>query len=219
MSARITPEMWSEYLGVFWDHPQNAHRYIAGGTPVLPGDICLDCGACEGFFVFQAIAAGAAQVVCLEPNEAMAKSLARTFAAAIEEGKVVIQNVALGANDGEATFTFDSASPFGGASGDEGNSVVVQSRTIATVCRELSLERIDFVKMDIEGGEIQAIEGAMPILRKWKPRLAITTYHREFDYAALKAFLLAAGYSTIRPSGCTNRSESTYRPVMLHASP
>src|SRR4051812_22576489 len=60
----ISDELWSEYLAVFWAHPANAHRYIREHTKILPGDICVDCGACEGFFTKQALDAGAGRVIC-----------------------------------------------------------------------------------------------------------------------------------------------------------
>lgn len=37
--------------------------------------------------------------------------------------------------------------------------------------------KIDFIKMDIEGAEIEAIRGMIDILTKFKPNLAIASYH------------------------------------------
>ena len=37
------------------------------------------------------------------------------------------------------------------------------------------------IKMDIEGSESQALEGAKEVITKWKPRLAISVYHRRMD--------------------------------------
>lgn len=218
-ATNITPELWSEYLAVFWDHPANAHRYLAHGNLIKTGDICLDCGACEGTFALQALEKDAAKVICLEPSAEMIRCLERTFANSIRDGKVIARNVAVGAVDGVTSFSFDPGDPFGGGVGGGGARFSVKMETLATVCAELDLNRLDFVKMDIEGAELQAVEGALPILRKFKPRLAITTYHRAFDYAALKAMLVAAGYRSINPVGCTDRGEGVFRPVLLHAFP
>jgi len=43
-------------------------------------------------------------------------------------------------------------------------------------------EKITFIKMDIEGAEYNALEGARSIIQKHKPRLAICLYHSDFDY-------------------------------------
>jgi FkbM family methyltransferase len=215
--TQISAEIWSEYLAVFWDHPANAHRYLAHGTFIEPGDICVDCGACEGTFALQALEAGAGKLVCLEPSKEMVDCLKRTLSQPIDEGRAVTLNVAAGAVEGEANFTFDSSSPFGGSIGNTGKISRVRVQPITNICEELDLPRVDFVKMDIEGAEIQAVEGALPILKRHHPKLAITTYHRAFDYAALKALVTHAGYRTIKAVGCTERGEGAFRPVMLHA--
>jgi FkbM family methyltransferase len=49
--------------------------------------------------------------------------------------------------------------------------------TIDKLAADLKLERIDFIKMDIEGAEPNAVRGAAESIRKWKPRLALSTYH------------------------------------------
>lgn len=42
---------------------------------------------------------------------------------------------------------------------------------------EKSLPGIDFIKMDIEGAELNALIGASASISKWKPKMAICTYH------------------------------------------
>ena len=56
----------------------------------------------------------------------------------------------------------------------------------------LSDEKITFIKMDIEGAEGEALEGAKKIIRKYKPKLAISLYHRKDDITDLPALVLDA---------------------------
>jgi FkbM family methyltransferase len=215
--AAITPEMWSEYLAVFWNHPKNSHYYLRN-TPVKAGDVCVDGGACEGFFVFQALKAGAAKIICVEPSAIMTQCLTRTFEREIACGRVVIRSAALGAINGTARFNFDSLHPFGGSVGQQSGHVeTVEVLTLERLLADMSIPRIDFLKMDIEGAEIQATEGALAVLKRDHPRLAITTYHRSFDFGALRALLIAAGYHRIKATGVVERGGDIYRPVMLHA--
>jgi hypothetical protein len=93
----------------------------------------------------------------------------------------------------------------------------VEVLTLKRLLAEMSVPRIDFLKMDIEGAEIQATEGALAVLERDHPRLAITTYHRSFDFTALRALLIAAGYRHIKPTGVVEHGDGIYRPVMLHA--
>lgn len=215
--APINAELWSEYLCVFWPHRANGHYYLKPQTPVVRGDICIDCGACEGFFGLQALAAGAEKVICLEPSKLMSACLRLTFKSEIAAGKVVIVQAAAGANEGSVNFCFDDQQPFAGKAQNGAIACPVRATTLATLCRELQLPRVDFIKMDIEGAETQAVEGALPILNQFHPRLAITTYHRHFDYAALRVLMLAAGYRHLRPAGLVHRGEIQFRPVMIHA--
>ena len=53
--------------------------------------------------------------------------------------------------------------------------------TIDKIVEELQLERVDFIKMDIEGAERKALAGARNTLAERKPRLALAGYHLEDD--------------------------------------
>ncbi|PIF04842.1 MAG: methyltransferase [Arcobacter sp.] len=56
-----------------------------------------------------------------------------------------------------------------------------QARNIDTL-DNLIYQKIDFIKMDIEGAEQDAIEGASKIIKKYSPILAICVYHKAEDW-------------------------------------
>ncbi|MBO7612156.1 MAG: FkbM family methyltransferase [Elusimicrobia bacterium] len=58
------------------------------------------------------------------------------------------------------------------------------------------VKKIDFIKMDIEGYELKALQGATNTLKKYKPKLAIAAYHKYEDYYEIPKFLneLNIGY-------------------------
>ncbi len=59
-------------------------------------------------------------------------------------------------------------------------------------CDELGLPRVDYIKMDIEGSEREALKGAQGTLRKYRPRLMIDAYHRPDDPRVLPAIIRQA---------------------------
>lgn len=69
-------------------------------------------------------------------------------------------------------------------------------RSIDGMLDEGRIDRIDFIKMDIEGSELAALRGAEKTLRRFRPRLAISLYHKPEDFYAIPAYLdqLGLGY-------------------------
>jgi len=69
-------------------------------------------------------------------------------------------------------------------------------RRIDSLVDEGAIERVDFIKMDVEGCELDALRGAEESLKRWRPRLAISIYHRLDDYYSIIRYLawLNLGY-------------------------
>ena len=56
------------------------------------------------------------------------------------------------------------------------------------VTRE-KIEKVDFIKLDIEGAELHAIRGAKQTIRDHRPQLAVCIYHRLEDYYEIPLLL------------------------------
>ena len=70
------------------------------------------------------------------------------------------------------------------ATGDIENALVTKGNMeIATISidEEFSNEEISYIKMDVEGAEIEALRGAEETLNRCKPKLAISAYHKRED--------------------------------------
>lgn len=72
--------------------------------------------------------------------------------------------------------------------GDEGSKVSEEEEKVNKVQGEVvtldsffGSEKVDFIKMDIEGVELEAIEGAHQIIKQQSPTLAVCLYHKPED--------------------------------------
>lgn len=71
-------------------------------------------------------------------------------------------------------------------------------------------ENITFIKMDIEGAELEALQGSAGIIKKCRPRMAISLYHKQEDIISIPSYILTLnqGYKFIIRAYCTNGSET-----------
>ena len=173
---------------------------------VRPGDIVLDCGAHIGTFTNKALERGAAKVVGFEPDPVNAEAYRRNFKREIAEGRVILVEQGVWSSKGEMTLTIGTTN-----SGTDSlvlslpshTSIKVGVDTIDAFMNQLHLPKVDFIKMDIEGAERDALKGAFGTLSSNHPRLMIDSYHRPDDMQVLPQLIHQAwaGYS-LMCGGC-----------------
>lgn len=210
----IDTSLWSEYLVCFWSSPTNYHHYFSDQVHISQGDVAVDCGSCEGFFARAALEAGAGKVICVEPSPVMAACLKKTFAEEIEAGAVIVEQVAVGSHQGMANFDASGDNAFAGRM-DGSSETMVKLTTLSALARLHGIP--NFIKMDLEGAEYEALAGGMELLTSYAPKLAVTTYHFPWDYPAVHALLAAAGYKSLMPNGVSMRETNIPRPVLILA--
>lgn len=113
----------------------------------------------------------ASEIYLIESDEQWIEPLKNTFKD--YRDKVTICNKALSDRDGEQTITLDT----------------------------LLDSKCDFLKMDIEGGEIMALLGAEKVLTSNSVKCAITSYHRYRDEERISSLLNQYGYMTHTSKG------------------
>jgi len=68
-----------------------------------------------------------------------------------------------------------------------GQSIEVTS--IDQFVEDNHIEKVDFIKMDIEGAELEALKGAVATLKRDRPQLAICLYHKKEHFFQIPLFL------------------------------
>ena len=67
--------------------------------------------------------------------------------------------------------------------------------TIDCIVEKFSLPQVDFIKMDIEGAELNALKGAEKTILRCHPKLAISLYHSIDDFKTIPRYLNSLGLS------------------------
>lgn len=77
-----------------------------------------------------------------------------------------------------------------------GSSIGVRSTTIDDFVRNQHLDRLNLIKLDIEGAELKALKGGVATLKKFRPSLAISIYHTFEHFFEIPLFIggLFSGY-------------------------
>lgn len=158
------------------------------------GDYFLDGGGYVGWYSIRAsrVVGKSGRVVTLEPDTLNRSQLERNLALNRLEN-VLILPLAIWSRSGNVGWRHGEESVWHRVT-DEGE-LTQESVSIDELVNKLRLARLDWIKLDIEGGEVEALRGASRTLRDYGPKLFIEV-HGTKDIVA--TILHKAGYEVIR---------------------
>jgi FkbM family methyltransferase len=187
--------------GALWLPDAGMHSCVAGTYEtetqevlvehVRRGDVVFDIGANAGYFTLLAsrLVGPEGRVVAFEPLPRALELLRRHVELnAVENVQVV--DAAVSSRDGEALFRDDSLTM--GRLTDDGD-IRVRLVALDGLCAAGELPVPDVLKIDVEGAELDVLEGARTLLAERHPALLVSTHGRA-SHEACCAFLSAAGY-------------------------
>lgn len=182
---------------------------------VKPGSIVLDVGANIGFWTVPlAQAAGSSGVVhSFEPLPSNHARLLRNISLNGMDG--IVRPHKLGLSDCEATLSLSMQEDFANGS-STGNAAIViddsdnvfknvpiQVRTLDSIRTELSIDRIDLMKVDIEGHEDKFLAGAAESIARLRPLIYIEVNEPYYTRRGLDvtevfdSWIKRAGYDSV----------------------
>jgi FkbM family methyltransferase len=152
-------------------------------------NLAFDLGACYGdtAFIFHKYLK-AKKVYAFEPDPDNFKILIENLRLNKLENAVIPIELGVGKENGSFYLTKAGA---GSAIGTKksNNAVKVKLTTIDNFVEENKIKKVDFIKMDIEGAEFDALKGAVKTIKRDKPDLLIAIYHKGEHFFEIPGWL------------------------------
>ena len=156
------------------------------------GDIVIDAGANLGIFsIFAAKKIGLnGKVFAFEPVKEIRNLLIESIKFNNIQN-IKVEPYALGKTDKNLIFFLDPKRPEAnsGFFNRGGRKETVEQITLDKFVEKNNIERVDFIKVDIEGMERNFLKGAKNTIKKFKPKIAICIYHRPDDPKILEKMI------------------------------
>ena len=151
----------------------------------MPGATLIDIGAHFGIFTISALrkVGPAGTVIAFEPCRATRTILLKTLELNGFSGIPVIREEAVSNVKGQSSF-FSSTIP-----GDAANSLISNAQHLArsevrTVrLDDIPLARVDAIKIDAEGAELQILEGSQALIAKHRPAVLLSVHPAQIKHS------------------------------------
>ncbi len=172
-----------------FDMCYEAKAYFNDITEGIRIDTLIDCGAFDGDSIheFVCFCPDYSRIVAVEPDPV---NVARLRKREVLEGifELEVIEMGLGSKAGELHFKANGES---NSFLDEDGDQVIRVTTLDDIVDKEEygeLGRI-FLKMDIEGSELDALKGGENLIREYNPVMAICVYHKEEDLITIPQFI------------------------------
>jgi FkbM family methyltransferase len=138
-----------------------------------PGEICLDVGGYTGWYSIQAARAVGTpgRVLAFEPDFANRRQLERNLLLNNIRNVVVLPH-AVWSKTCTVGWQHKDQPVWHRVGSLEGGDTR-EATSIDDVVKQFDLPHVDWIKLDIEGAEVEALEGATRTLQTFRPRLFI----------------------------------------------
>lgn len=153
--------------------PQSPHLYITDEHKIDEGDILIDAGVCEGNFALRYVEV-CSRIYLFESDAKWLEPLYHTFRDYTDKVILIPKYV--------SNFS-------------QGNNIALDD-----IVKIPDGSKV-FLKMDIEGAEVDALHGAKNIFRRNKVKASVCSYHQPDDVWKIKSVLKRYGCKTWTSNG------------------
>ena len=170
--------------------------YVKKILDVKKGDVFVDVGAHIGTYTIPIAkkVGEMGKVISFEPHPKSIDLLERNIALN-QINNVVLKKLPVSDSKKKVLFRLSKDPPTSGIETDGKNEYVLEMEAIDldTVLSEQNLTKIDWLKIDVEGKELDVLKGSKNILKKFSPKIIIEMFNKETIKESIK-ILESEGY-------------------------
>ncbi len=126
------------------------------------------------------------RVICVEPLSENCEVIKNVVEEQFRDKEISIYNSGLYSFSGKIYFEESHRDDSGKVQNNEDTGVSIDCVSID----DIKTEKVSFIKMDIEGAELEALKGAEKTIRRDIPKLAICVYHKPEDLFVIPKFIM-----------------------------
>lgn len=196
-------ELYFLPVGVVTDFVEQQYRCETadGLIECADGDVAIDAGGCWGdtalYFAHKVGANG--KVVSFEflPDNLSVYEKNLELNPELAKRIRLFRNPVWSCNNSELFVSKNGPGTSVSTKASQPADMKVLTRSLDDLLNQREFEKVDFIKMDIEGAELAALQGSMQLLKRFKPKLAVTIYHKLDDFWTIPRYLdqLDLGYN------------------------
>lgn len=158
------------------------NQYFIPEVTFHANEVYIDCGMYDGDTIIEFMnrCSDYAYIVGFEPDK---NNIEKFKLRGLNMDKLAVYNKGVWSKEAVLGFSAD---------GTSASSVAESGETLISVMSIDSLnlkEPVTFIKMDIEGSELEALRGAEDTIRRDMPKLAICVYHKKEDLITIPQYI------------------------------
>ncbi|MEO7311358.1 MAG: FkbM family methyltransferase [Chitinophagaceae bacterium] len=187
-------------IGVAIDFILEQYAYKVNGTTIVSvesGATVLDIGGCWGdtalYFAYKAGKLGKVYSFEFIPDNIKLFKINTALNPALLPQIELVSHPVFNKSGEEIYFKDNGPGSKVAFEPFEGQTGTTTTVSIDDLVREKGIDKVDFIKMDIEGAEPMALQGAIETIKKFRPQLAIAIYHSIDDFVNIPNWILGLG--------------------------
>lgn len=188
-------QMYNAAPGIHHIFVTKQYEYHNSSTriKVQADDIVIDCGGCWGdtalYFANEVGQYGKVYTVEFIPSNLNILYRNLDLNPELKKRVTVVPNPIWNESDRSAYYIDRGGASLVSMESFGNSEQKVQTLSIDDLVMKYGLARVDFIKMDVEGAEMNALKGAVQTISKFRPILAISIYHQISDFQDVPNFI------------------------------